>query len=156
MQGWNEGRRDDIWSCIYLCWFFVGYSVVPDKSLSLEWISGFTLFLYQLNFGTGIGGISLRSYAKPWRRKRHPAIWLCIYREVVTHPASDSKKEPSGNVSMGDDRIPGSPTSSCGPVGLGLLQALFWIVVALEEEKAQPEFCMSWCDAPSQCFWTNG
>ncbi|OPJ78562.1 polyubiquitin-C isoform B [Patagioenas fasciata monilis] len=51
-------------------------------------------------------------------------------KEVVSHPASDSKKEPSGNVSTDDNRIPGSPTSSCGPVGLGLLRALFWIVAA--------------------------
>lgn len=49
--------------CVF--WFFIGYSVVPDKSLSLERVSGFALFLYQLNFETGIRGISLRSYAKP-------------------------------------------------------------------------------------------
>lgn len=37
---------------ICICLFFIGYSVGPNKSLSLERISSFALFLDQLNFET--------------------------------------------------------------------------------------------------------
>lgn len=43
-------RSDLALICLYL--FFIGYSVGPNTSLSLERISSFVLFLDQLDFKT--------------------------------------------------------------------------------------------------------
>lgn len=90
----------------------------PNKSLSLERISSFALFMDQLNFETLESEKQACDLMQNHERGKGTLPFNgCIHRKVISHPASDSKQKPSGNVSVGDNHVPRSLTSSCSPIG---------------------------------------
>lgn len=146
VQGWGEGGIGEIRSDLaFVCLFFRACSVGLNKPLrnhhgkkkQLCIVPGPASF-----WNTGILRNKLVISCKTMRRKKAPCHLISVFIGRSSQPASDSKPKPSGNVSVGDDHIPGNVTASCSPVGWGLLQALLWLRAGLEEgSHSQSSVC---------------